>query len=289
MRAVAPPLARVASPLADKTAARIVGPVHCEESSLGFVETWTRLGLGLLWIGLCTVAFLFVLVLFLPSRAARIRVGNVYGTLAGKGCAWLTGSQFRITGQEHADGRRPCLYLANHASLLDIFLGIWLSPTGTCGVGKKEIVYYPFFGQFFWLSGHLTIDRSNNQSAVDKLKNLAAFVQQHGLSIFIWPEGTRSKDGRLRPFKRGAFHLALATGLPIVPMVIAGTQRAWENRSLRLNRTCVDVTFLPAIDTSSWTRDNLDAHIAEIERVFAAHLPEDQKPLPSAAPLSLAA
>jgi 1-acyl-sn-glycerol-3-phosphate acyltransferase len=258
---------------------RVVGPDTLEEGPISLVETWARLTLGLLWMGLCTVVFLVVLFLFLPSRAARIRVGNVYGTFAGKGCAWLTGSRFVIRGEEHADGKRPCIYIANHASVIDIFLGIWLSPTGTCGVGKKEIIWYPFFGQFFWLSGHLRIDRGNRASAVEALKDLAAFVKKHGLSIFVWPEGTRSKDGRLKPFKKGPFHLALATGLPVVPMIMTHTNKAWETRAFRLRRTNIEVTFLPPIDTTGWTKENLDENIKKVERVMAHALPEDQQPL----------
>lgn len=265
------------------TGERVVGPDVLQEGPIGFVENWLRLALGVAWMGLCSVAFLVVLFLCLPSRATRIRVGNVYGTWAGKGCAWLTGSRIVIRGEEHADGKRPAIYVANHASIMDIFLGIWLSPTGTCGVGKKEVIYYPFFGQFFWLAGHLRIDRSNRESAVDALKQLAGFVKQHGLSIFVWPEGTRSRDGRLRPFKKGPFHLALATGLPIVPMVISHTHKAWETRTLRMRRTHIEITFLPPIETTGWNRESLDEHIHQVERTFVAALPPDQRPLPAVA------
>jgi 1-acyl-sn-glycerol-3-phosphate acyltransferase len=142
------------------------------------------------------------------------------------------------------------------------------------------VIWYPFFGQFFWLAGHLTIDRNNRGSAIEALKGLATLVAKHGLSIFVWPEGTRSRDGRLRSFKKGAFHVALATKLPVVPMVITGAHHAWESRSLRLRRRTVYVTFLPPIDTTSWEKDHLDEHIHTVERVFADALPEEQKPLP---------
>ncbi|OGQ18494.1 MAG: hypothetical protein A2138_23130 [Deltaproteobacteria bacterium RBG_16_71_12] len=245
---------------------------------MGQAESTLRLAVGLLWVFLCSAAFTVALFVLLPSRPLRIKVGNVYGSFVGKGCAWLTGSRYTIVGREHADPARPAIYVANHASMVDIFLGAWLSPTGTCGVAKKEIVLYPFFGQFYWLAGHLRIDRSNHERAVASLTALADLVKRHALSIFIWPEGHRSRDGRLRQFKKGAFHLALSTGLPIVPMVIAGSHRAWESRSLRLARTDVDVTFLPPIDTTAWRRETLDLHIAEVERVMAAALPPDQRP-----------
>lgn len=263
-------------------AVEVVGPATLVRGPMGFAESVVRLGLGLAWVCACSLVFAVALFVLLPSRVARIKVGNVYGSFIGKGCAWLTGSRYTISGREHADPARPAIYVANHASLVDIFLGAWLSPTGTCGVAKKEIIFYPFFGQFFWLAGHLRVDRGNHERAVASLRELAELVRRHALSIFIWPEGSRSRDGRLRPFKKGAFHLALATGLPIVPVVIAGSHRAWETRSLRLARTDVDVTFLPPIDTSGWRRETLDAHIAEVERVMAAALPLDQRPLEAA-------
>lgn len=258
---------------------RSIGPDVVVDRDMGFVETWIRLFLGLTWVGVCSVAFVFVLFLFLPSRPTRIKVGNIYGSIAGRGACWLTGSRFIIKGEEHADPKTPTLYLCNHASILDVFLGIWMSRTGSCGVAKKEMIYYPFLGQFFWLSGHLTIDRSNNARAVTALQKLVDFVTKNRLSIYIWPEGTRGKDGRLQPFKRGAFHIALASKLPIVPIVLRGTYRAWPNRSFRLRKTTVEAEFLPAIETAHWTKENLDEHIKEIHDVYRRALPDDQQPL----------
>lgn len=257
---------------------RSIGPEQVIEGPLGLAETWLRLSAGLIWVGLCTAVFLVVLVACLFSRPTRIRVGNIYGSFVGRGCAWLSGSRFVIRGEQYAIASRPTLYMCNHASILDVFLGIWMSRTGTCGVAKKEIVYYPFFGQFYWLSGHLLIDRQNNARGVAALTGLVEFVRRNGLSIYIWPEGTRSMDGRLLPFKRGPFHLALATKLPLVPIVLRGTHRAWPNRTLRLYRTTVEVEFLPPIDTTTWTRETLDEHIAALQAVYARALPEDQRP-----------
>jgi lysophosphatidate acyltransferase len=260
---------------------RTVGPAAVVEGRLGLFENWIRLTLGLSWVAVCSVAFLVALFACLPSRATRVKVGNVYGSVAGRGAAWLTGSRFVIRGEEHADPKRPTLYVCNHASVLDVFLGIWMSRTGTCGVAKKEIIYYPFLGQFFWLAGHLTIDRGNNAKAVRSLKKLVSFVMDNKLSIYIWPEGTRSKDGRLLPFKKGAFHLALATRLPVVPIVMRGTHHVWPNRTYRLHRKTVEIEFLPPIDTSGWTEETLPEHIEALRNVYIQALPEDQRPLPA--------
>jgi lysophosphatidate acyltransferase len=274
--ATATPLALPTTAAAAKSQERIIGPRVLRERSMGIAETWLRLGLGLSWFAVTSVVFAMSLVFFIPWRAMRVKIANVYGTWAGRGASWLTGCQFVVRGEENTHA--PCIYVANHASILDIFLGIWLSPIGTCGVAKKEIIYYPFFGQFYWLAGHLCIDRGNNSKAVEAMKKLAAFVNGNRLSVFIWPEGTRATDGRLQPFKRGAFHLALATGLPLVPVVFANTHRAWPNRSLTMNRVSVTATFLPPISTAGWTKETLDTHMEELRGVFASALPADQQP-----------
>ncbi len=268
---------------------RVVGPDTIVEGPVSLVETWLRLSIGLVWVALCSIFFVIVLLFCLPSRATRVKVGNVYGSFAGRGAAWLTGSRFVIKGEENAVPTRSSIYLCNHSSVLDVFVGIWMSRIGTCGVAKKEILYYPFLGQFFWLAGHLTLDRGNNSKAVASLKKLVNFVTKNQLSIWIWPEGTRSKSGRLLPLKRGAFHMALETKLPIVPVLLTGSHRAWPNRTFRLYRTTVNIEFLPPIPTAHWTRENLDQHIEEIVAVYNTHLPEDQRALPIDAALAKAA
>ena len=83
---------------------------------------------------------------------------------------------------------------------------------------QKTIGIYSFFGQIYWLSGHLLIDRSNRESAIASIKEVTQIVHKNLLSLWIWPEGTRARDGRLTPFKKGFVHLALDTKLPIVPI-----------------------------------------------------------------------
>jgi 1-acyl-sn-glycerol-3-phosphate acyltransferase len=94
----------------------------------------------------------------------------------------------------------------------------------------------------------------------------------------MWPEGTRSRDGRLLPFKKGIVHLALQTGLPIVPVVVQGAHRAWEKNTIRLHRVPIAVRALPAIDTSTWSLDRVEQHLAELESAFLEVLPAEQQP-----------
>jgi 1-acyl-sn-glycerol-3-phosphate acyltransferase len=97
----------------------------------------------------------------------------------------------------------------------------------------------------------------------------------------MWPEGTRSKDGRLLPLKKGFVHLAIQTGLPIAPVVTTGAHRAMEKSSLRVRKVPIHIKFLPTIDTSNWGLETVDKHVEQLRQAFIDALPADQRPLPA--------
>jgi 1-acyl-sn-glycerol-3-phosphate acyltransferase len=177
----------------------------------------------------------------------------------------------------------------NHTSTLDAFLGIWMCPIGGCGVFKKETARVPFFGQVAVLSGHLLLDRFNKGKAVESLRDTALLVKQHRLGIWIMPEGHRAEDGRLQLFKKGFVHLAVATGLPVVPVIAHGAHRNWELGTFRFVPMDLKVEILPPIDTSSWREETAGDHAQAVHDVFQAHLPDDMKALPLPPPVPRAA
>jgi 1-acyl-sn-glycerol-3-phosphate acyltransferase len=246
---------------------------------MGAVELWLRVLGGLTYLGVMTSLFMVFLIPFIPFRQTRIRIGNFYGTVVGNGVVWFSGSRVIVNRYDEIVSQGPAIYIANHVTPLDVFTGIWMSPPGCCGIAKKEIIYYPFFGQMYWLAGHLRIDRSSRERAVASLQALGPFVMKHGLSIWIWPEGHRSRTGRLMPFKKGVAHLAIATGLPIVPIVIHGAHRAWDNGGLRLRATTMRIDFHDRVDTSDWQTERIEDHLRELEQVYVDALADDQKPL----------
>lgn len=241
-------------------------------------ESLLRVLVGLIYMASAFVVHLWVLLVLLPFRGLRIRSCNVYGWITGRVIRWLSGSPMTVEGREHLDAGRQAIYISNHASMLDIFIGIQLGPMGTCGVAKKEVVWTPFFGQLYWLSGHLRIDRGNRDKAIAAMKRLADQVARYGLSIWMFPEGTRSRDGRLLPFKKGVYHLALSTGLPVVPVVVQGTHQAWQKGTLALSGAPLHVKVLPPIDTSQWHERSSDEVLQELHGLYVEHLPEDQRP-----------
>lgn len=252
---------------------------------MGNAPTFAKLAVGFLFMAIGGTFFLLVCFLLLPFRVARIKACNVFGKTVGRSIMWVSGCRLTWKGTEHLDPSRPAIYVSNHTSAMDVFMGMWLSPMGTVGIAKKEVVYYPFLGQLYLLSGHLRIDRSSPRKAVQSLRDLADYVREKKLSIFIWPEGTRSRDGRLkRPFKKGFGHLALQTGLPVVPVVVKGAHRSWVKGELRLRGVDIEIEVLPPVETSGWNKRKLTEHLAEIEQLFADALPEEQKPaVPEAA------
>ena len=235
---------------------------------------------GCLFLTLAFAVTVVGLIVLLPSRHARIKFCNHFGTVFGSFNVWLSGSSLTCSGTEHLDRNKPAVYIVNHASVMDLFITMWKTPTGTCSVGKKQVIYYPLFGILYLLSGHLIIDRGNNKKAVASMKKMSFLVKKYGLSAIIFAEGTRSKNGRLGKFKKGFVHMAIQTGLPVVPIILTGTHRAWQARSTTIGKTDMGMHVLPPVDTSAWTKERSNEIVAEMEDLYNENLPVDQQRLP---------
>jgi putative phosphoserine phosphatase/1-acylglycerol-3-phosphate O-acyltransferase len=120
-------------------------------------------------------------------------------------------------------------------------------------------------------TGQILIDRSDPEAAIASIEASLARMPK-GLSVFIFPEGTRSPDGTLGPFKKGAFHIAMRLGVPMVPMAIEGAQLVLPKKALLPHPGTVTVKILPPIDTSGWSPATLDQHVAEIRWTMVRQL-----------------
>jgi 1-acyl-sn-glycerol-3-phosphate acyltransferase len=239
-----------------------------------------RFAFGLVVVALVSLAFLVVAVLLLPSRVLRVKLCNGYGKLVGRTIIWIAGVTPKVTRHAEIQRLNPAIYISNHASTLDLFLGIWLCPWGGVGVMKKEIARIPFFGWLALLSGHPLLDRKNPEAARRTLDDAAAFVRENRLGVWIMPEGTRSKDGRLLPFKRGFVHLAIKAGLPVVPVVVHGAHKNWQKgRLFHYTPMVLDIDVLEPIDTKGWRFDDAAGHAEAVHDLFAKALRKDQRPL----------
>lgn len=229
-----------------------------------------RSGAAGLWALLCTVPAVLAFLVLIPWRGARIRVGNLYAKTACWVGMWLFSMPVTVVNAERL-GAEPAIYVANHTSTLDLFLGSALCPVGACGVAKKEIARVPVFGQLYWLAGHLLIDRGDSDKARASLAVLSELVKRLGLSIWIWPEGTRSRDGQLKTFKKGFVHIACSTGLPVVPVLLRGVDDRWPAKG-PVTAGPVSVTVLEAVDTSAWTPNTAGVHAEFVEAIFRREL-----------------
>jgi len=247
---------------------------------LGRVHTWLRLVLGFtVVIVFASIAIVFSFLL-LPWRRKRIQVGNLFGKTAGPILVWLAGCRPVFKDYELLAGQGPAVYVSNHVSIVDLMLGMWLTPLGGCGTAKKEIAKVPFFGWLYRLSGHLLLDRGDRERAIATLDKAADFVRSNGVSIWIWPEGTRSRDGRLSKFKKGFVHLAIATGLPVVAVVVHNAHHRWPADTFAIYPGDLHIEVLPSIDTSTWQPETAGEHAEQVRAAFAAALAPEQRPLP---------
>ena len=244
------------------------------------VERAARIVVAGVGLGVVTLPVLVAMLLLWPWRAARIRLGCRYGHLIGHVGARILGFRFHIDGARRAQDLMPAIYVVNHSSALDLMLGLAMVPVGACAIAKREMVKIPFLGQAYLLSGHLMLDRSDKARAVAAMQDVAVVMKRHGLGAWIWPEGTRSPDGRIRVFKKGFVHLALATGLPVVPVVILDAPARWPARTLEFRPGVLEVRVLDPIDTSGWRLETVADHAEAVRQVIAAALPAHQRPVP---------
>jgi len=249
------------------------------ETRFGPVQTWLRFGLGFALVAVTSAVYFLLCIPLIPFRATRVRLGNIASWIMGRGSVRAVGTRLRFIHPERLDSKRPAIYVANHTSGLDAFISIGIAPLGTAGIVKAEVVKVPVFGQAYWLSGHLMIQRADRKGSIAAMAKLSDLVRRKGLGIWLMPEGTRSKDGRLAKFKKGLVHLALATRLPVVPVLFHGVHHRWANKSSYLSPGEVVVEVMEPIATDDWTADTLEEHLAEVRQVFVEGLREDQRPL----------
>lgn len=126
----------------------------------------------------------------------------------------------RIEGMEKLDRKRACIIVMNHQSLIDVLIAFRLFFPAKM-IGKKALAYVPIVGWNLMMSGHILVDRKSRQSQFDAIRRMETMLNR-GESLLVFPEGTRTRDGRIAPFKKGAFRTAAGTGTPVQPIVIDG-------------------------------------------------------------------
>ncbi|MBI4925957.1 MAG: 1-acyl-sn-glycerol-3-phosphate acyltransferase [Bdellovibrio sp.] len=183
-------------------------------------------------------------------------VGYMIGSVALK----IAGIKLKIAGIENLEKIKPCIYIGNHQSAFDAIVFAYLFPKKTIVIGKKEIRWIPFFGLLFKATGNIMIDRKNREDSVSGLNQAVRAIQEKKYSVIIFPEGTRNKEAEIEllPFKKGAFHMAIQTRVPLIPIVCANIKPLVSWREKKLNSGTLEVSVLaPIFVTQTDTADDL--------------------------------
>jgi 1-acyl-sn-glycerol-3-phosphate acyltransferase len=171
-----------------------------------------------------------------------------------------------------------CLFVANHTSSADAPAVVNAIPRRIAILLKKSLFKYPIVGQAFRLAHFIPVERSRHDSAIASLEK-AIEAMKAGQSFLIYPEGTRSPDGRLQQFKKGAVVMAIKAGIPIVPVACSGAHRIMEKRSLVIHPGAILVEFLEPINASRYSFERREELNEVVHHAMAAGLPPDQRPL----------
>src|SRR5215469_16082855 len=225
---------------------------------------------------------LYIIVVGIPLLIYTVLVKNpdaLYwagsrGTLFFVRCV---GVRVRVLGTERIPPG-TCLFVANHTSTADAPAVVNAIPRRVAILLKKSLFNYPIVGQAFTLAHFIPVERSRHESAMASLEKATEAMKQ-GQSFLIYPEGTRSPDGRLQEFKKGAVVMAIKAGIPIVPVACSGAHRIMEKHSLVIHQGEILVEFLEPIDSSKYTFERREELNDVVHDAMAAGLPPDQRPV----------
>lgn len=203
------------------------------------------------------------------SLSRRDGVNSMTSTFGDWG-TMMAGISLAIKGEEYLE-TRPAVFILNHQSAADMLIAAKLIRHDAVGIAKKELKNIPIFGQLMKAGGVIFLDRKDREKAIEAMQP-AVEALQNGTSVIIFPEGTRSKDYSLGKFKKGAFHMAMQAGVPIVPIVLKNAHDAMPKDSAVFRPTLVKVVVLPPIITEGWEKEHLDQHILEVRQMFLEEL-----------------
>lgn len=242
-------------PLAYLSLPLILGHEISSRSTIG--RYYVRLILYLSTLGICSVWGVIVSVaMSLLGERFNINyiVARSFYLLSGK----TLGIRFKVEGEEHLTGSGPAILVGNHQSMLDIIYIGRIFPKRASIMAKRELKWTPLLGQFMLLSGAVFVNRSNSEEARKSMAEAGQTMKRQRTSLWIFPEGTRTSQetAQLLKFKKGAFHLAIQAGLPIIPVVCENYWRLYRKGVLESGTLRIRV--LPPIQTNNFTTSDVD-------------------------------
>lgn len=178
-------------------------------------------------------------------------------------------------GLDEVDWSQPHVLACNHISGYDIFALASVMPGPFAFVAKKELERIPLFGSAWKAAGHISIDRSDRQKAIQSLHRAAEKMRRDRTTVIIYPEGTRSRTGKLQPFKKGAFVLAIQAHVPIVPVVVRDSDLVVRPGSFRVTPRPIHLHFCPRVDPDRFGEQGIDALVSTVRGEMVRVLEEN--------------
>ncbi|AMA64985.1 1-acyl-sn-glycerol-3-phosphate acyltransferase [Candidatus Arsenophonus lipoptenae] len=197
----------------------------------------------------CILGFIYCL--FNPRNPRHVMY---FGRLFGK-LSYIFGITIITRIPLKAKNYGPSIYIGNHQNNYDMITMSNVVQPNTITVGKKSLLFIPFFGLLYWLTGNILIDRTHRMKSYYTIARIVKQIKKKKISIWMFPEGTRSRGKGLLPFKTGAFHVAIAAGVPIVPICLSETYGRIKLN--RWNNGIVIVEMLEPIDTTKYNKENI--------------------------------
>lgn len=179
------------------------------------------------------------------------------------GILWICGVKLDVSGLRIFDASKPLIFVSNHQSYMDIPCLFKAIRSNLYFTAKSQLKRLPFVGWYMALTGMIFIDRSNKQRAIASIDKAGDLIR-NGKNVIIFPEGRRSLNGAVGPFKRGAFHLALRSNASVIPIAISGTGNVWFKKRFRLNPGPVSVKIGEPISASGYTEQTIQNFVERI-------------------------
>jgi 1-acyl-sn-glycerol-3-phosphate acyltransferase len=209
------------------------------------------------------------------------RAGALYkaGVAGARLALWAAGARIEALGRERIPRGRAAVYMANHQSISDPPAVLSLLPPVLVLV-KKEFFRVPFLGLAMRLRGFIPIDRQNREQAMAALELVVAKLRA-GHSFLVYPEGTRSPDGHLQPFKKGVFRMVAEAGVPIVPISVSGSTKILRKGERRVHPGTIRIVIHDPIPTEGLRTEDLDGLMAKVRAAITSELAADERPVES--------
>lgn len=217
--------------------------------------------------------FVIVLALLRAGENSLHKVARIWAAIILK----ISSVKVDMIGLENVLRSKPQVFMSNHQSDFDILIVLAFIPGQFRWIAKKELFRIPAFGRAMRNAGYIEMDRQNHERAMQSL-GVAAQKIREGKSVMSFPEGTRSRDGKIKGFKQGMFHLALHAGVPIVPISIIGASEIMPKRSLKINPGTITMVIGKPIEVTPYTTETRHELIEKVRGVIVENFNAWQRP-----------